>query len=500
MITIRNKKTGEIRQINEADVGQYFPQTQPQITGGDGISPDMANAYIQQLILQGLSAPGTVAGGRALTQAAALKDLLGVGETTEQKNANKIKSDAETALKELEDIFFFNKRGPLAYGTGTSDFGRLSARIEGIKATQIAGYNEELNRYQRQWSTLGPKLAKLAGDTGNIALQEQIKALGGLAQGIDTFETAVEMVNETRRKFGLPERDIVGELQSKGINEIKKGDGTVIPLNIKTEKKTETQKPSGPQYPGLTFDQYEKPQIEQRQAGPTDEFLQKKTLPIIGAILGGLGGIPIGQPGLGAAAGYGGGDVIRRGLADLTGANINEGTIMAPKGTPQSTATGLISGPLTSYGLGSLLGPMAVAPFKHQLASRVAGTASTAPIKAGVSEFAKDLPSSSGAEKALLEKIPNEVDAKKLTKLLEIWGNAFTNKGGVKSPALAKLMSQAYGPGRQLLTQMAPEVGLSLTGRARNYALSNLLGRFVSPLPYILTGYAMSRGVNNIGE
>lgn len=120
---------------------------------------------------------------------------------------SKIQQEAETSLKELEDIYLNGPEGPLALSK-TGDVMRLGGRIEALKASQIAGENPQLKTYMAQLKTMGPRLAKLAGDTGNIALQEQLKALEGLPKPTDTLEEALMTINSTRRKFGLPERDL----------------------------------------------------------------------------------------------------------------------------------------------------------------------------------------------------------------------------------------------------------------------------------------------------
>lgn len=103
MITIRNKTTGEIRKINEEELSQYG--IGGGTTGGSmGIEP-LINQYIQQA----QNYPGSIQGGRYLTQAEQIKRLTapeneGEVGVTRQSQINMGKSGLNY-LQQAKDIY-----------------------------------------------------------------------------------------------------------------------------------------------------------------------------------------------------------------------------------------------------------------------------------------------------------------------------------------------------------------------------------------------------------
>lgn len=393
MRILRNKRTGEVVQVEDSEAQSYLnPQT--QINGSDmaggmgGIDPDMANSIIQQYLMQAMSSPGSTAAGRSLTQASALKDLFGLSETAEQKNKKMSKSDGARVLEVLENAYFLNKRGPLSYadkGVG----GRASGFAEEVNAKLSADYNPELLSYTQLLESSRPMFAKAAGDVGNMSQSEQQVAISSIPKGRNSYEEAKQFFNMMRKRMNLPERDFDSEVANAGLTGSTKGNGQVIPLPI---KKTKTSRPT-----------YQQPVeegeiVSEGGQAPDDrlsaKILKGKGLPIATSVLGSLvGGFlgPMGSVG-GAAAGYGGGDVIRRGLADLLDVDLgNDTTIARPKGTTGSKAVNLLSGPAIAGGTTALF---KLHPLLNQLKdiraggmAPLAGKEILSGIKSGTSSF-----------------------------------------------------------------------------------------------------------------
>lgn len=506
MITVRNKKTGEVRQISEDEAPQYFPsqfggQTQPT-----GMDSDAANAVVQQYIQRAMSRPGTTAAGRDITQAKDLKELLGIGQTTDAKNKEAVKGDAETTLRELEDLYFFNERGPLAYGTGTKDFGRINARIEGLKAGQMADYNPELNTYNRQRETIGPKLAKLAGDTGNIALAEQLAALKGLAMDIDSLDEAIKTTNSTRAKFGLPKRDIESELQQRGLNQTTTGDGRVIKFeSIKPKKTTEASKQPKYAYPGLTFNE-ETPSIpdvarQTAEGGENgmDKLLKGKTIPNVGGALGAVGGSFIGQPFVGGFGGYGGGEVVRRGLANLLGVDLGSDELNVQKGSLKSLgeeSLGILKDPIISGIVSRLTATQGLSPFTNALAKRTGGSVALQPLQQtarseamGSAEKAA-IPGGEAALKSISKTVSGEQASipKLLDILRKIGPRTYSQGGDPKATSIAQLGKPVYAKARQMLSKADPITSLGMTGTHERIMAINMLKKLL--FPAIMAGSA----------
>jgi len=156
------------------------------------------------------------------------KEDLPKDMSASQLESNQAKITGEMAIRTLEDLYFFNERGPLAY-TQKGDQFRKSGHIENFQAKNQPDYNPELKTYLSQLGSMGARLAKMGGDTGNIAIQEQATALKGLMGGGDmTLTEALQVDAATRKKFGLPERDIKAELIEQGKTSTTTGDGKTI--------------------------------------------------------------------------------------------------------------------------------------------------------------------------------------------------------------------------------------------------------------------------------
>lgn len=489
-VTIRNKRTGEVKVVQENELPDYLPSQTGGQTAGGGMTGGAGslNPLVLQYLMQGISKAGSTAGGRYLTQAQTLQGLLGETETAEMQNRKISKSEGQRILKVFEDSYFLGQRGPLAYGT-TGVGGRATGFAEELKSKYSADYNPELASYMALLESSRPLFAKAAGDVGNMSEAEQQNAIKSIPRGRNTYEEAKQFFNGMRRRFGMSERDFDSEIISRGITQTTRGDGAVIPLKIR--KTTQRQRSSLIPPPD--------------QDGTGKGLLQGKTLPVLGAIAGGIGGTLVGQPFLGGAAGYGGGDVIRRALADLLGEDLgNEGTIAAPKAQNMGEAVRDIgSGPLAAGSIASLAGPLAVAPFRNILASRAAGSFGTKAIRTAAREGSKGVVGGQAALKQVLPTISPNMTVGELVKQLSKWApKTYKGTGDIKSTAVAQVLQPTYAAARKLLSGVSPETSMAQLGWHRLYQLRNLLSSPARAIPYaagsaiggMAIGKALGRG------
>jgi hypothetical protein len=118
-------------------------------------------------------------------------------ETAAEASARKSKEDADRIIGQMEDFYFKNK---LHYGNN----------LKGITANTIEPIinpNSPAARYKAFIESSGAFLAKAAGDSGNVALQEQLLARKPFPTTRFKKSTAEENFKELRKKFGLSERN-----------------------------------------------------------------------------------------------------------------------------------------------------------------------------------------------------------------------------------------------------------------------------------------------------
>lgn len=107
------------------------------------------------------------------------------------------KTNADRIITQMEDFYFKNK---LYYGNNA----------KGIFANTVGPMldpNSPSAQYKAFIESNGAFLAKAAGDSGNIALQEQLLSRKPFPTTRFQKKTAITNFTEIRKKFGLPERD-----------------------------------------------------------------------------------------------------------------------------------------------------------------------------------------------------------------------------------------------------------------------------------------------------
>jgi hypothetical protein len=129
------------------------------------------------------------------------------------------KPETERVVGQLEDIYF-GKEGEESLAFGKSGLGgRLPGVTKKIERQVSPGEpgsaTERLNTYLRTLESIRPQLAKAAGDSGNIAFQEQLQAGKGLPQPTDTPTEAIEIMQSARQKFGLERSEELDKLKQE---------------------------------------------------------------------------------------------------------------------------------------------------------------------------------------------------------------------------------------------------------------------------------------------
>lgn len=180
---------------------------------GGSASPVQENATGNGAILNSIFAAMIAKNPKNTTAIKAMYDLMKPRElTAAEQNKESAKKDTDRVITQLEDFYFGNK---LYYGNN----------IRGIYANTlepIVNPNTTASRYKGFVDSAGAFLAKAAGDSGNVALQEQLLAKKPFPSTRFEKGTAIDNFKQLRKKFGLPERDYddLTNYSSLGIQEL----------------------------------------------------------------------------------------------------------------------------------------------------------------------------------------------------------------------------------------------------------------------------------------
>lgn len=185
LVEIRNKKTGETRMLKPEDLPSY------------GISyttySKEAKAYKEIT-------------GKKVTKG---EDDL----SAEEKKQTKKTGDTQNIVTLLEDLYY---KGGQTTGLAKNKTGVIGGKAPGKTATLLAKVKEDpqYETYKRTLESKRGLLAKAAGDTGNLALQEQILAGKGLPQGYEESpELAFELFSSLRNAFQLGDRPRLQQIE-----------------------------------------------------------------------------------------------------------------------------------------------------------------------------------------------------------------------------------------------------------------------------------------------
>lgn len=152
--------------------GKSYEYSDGQWGGGN------VDALLQPYIQGALASPGTISGGRYITQAEGLKKLLEEEQTDEEK----IKDSLVSRLEQLEQLWYGNEDILALDKPGNQVDRNIHRANVWYKAPS------EYVAFSSFAKTLGASLAKAGGDTGNIAWAEQQAQLNALANVTFTKE------------------------------------------------------------------------------------------------------------------------------------------------------------------------------------------------------------------------------------------------------------------------------------------------------------------------
>jgi len=118
-------------------------------------------------------------------------------KTAAEIESEKKKQDSERIVTQLEDFYLNNK---LYYGNNIKGFygDALAPKVDP---------NSPASKYKALLESVRPYLAKAAGDSGNLAFQEQLQASKPFPTTRFNKKSAEDSFKEIRKKMGLPERN-----------------------------------------------------------------------------------------------------------------------------------------------------------------------------------------------------------------------------------------------------------------------------------------------------
>ncbi len=197
------KKTGEILDVPDAFYKanpDLYEAPNGQANNETNLSTDQ-NSGMRTLYQQLFTKATTIKDRDKLASSfktATGEDLFGkTTETAEQTKKKEAKQNIGEIMNQLEDFYNTNK---LAGGwVGELQGGGLMGNIGAL-----AKQNPNLVAYKKLRESVKPQLAKAAGDVGNLAIQEQLAAIGAIPTEYNSPEEAKIMFQQARKKFGLP--------------------------------------------------------------------------------------------------------------------------------------------------------------------------------------------------------------------------------------------------------------------------------------------------------
>src|SRR3990167_48147 len=407
-ITIKNKRTGEVRIV----------------TPDEALSLGMP---IEKVVAK-------VEAAEKLQQFSEGKSLIA---TEGEKEAGRKEESAATLLDDLFALYY-GKEGEQPLSLTKEGQYRLPAQLRvlgtKIKAGKANSVEKRIYEYNRILESKRSKLAKAAGDAGNLDLQEQILAGKGLPGGDTTFGESLTLFQSAYDNFA-------GGARPKKLNQ----------LIEQTQLQRPDDQPTGAVSPS-SIPPTQPP--EERQG--IGKYLTPKNI--------GLGAATAASfvPPVGPLAFLKGAGLVGRGA--LAG-----GILGATQGEDQEIGERLKGATTGALGGGLLGGALRPGKLIGGIIRSKTSKEAIVPVKSAIQagkEYIKDVPMAKGA----LEKIlPSLQKSKNLTipqaekKLISWWEIARTKSGDVKSTAQAQLYNNLFQGLRGELAKKAPLVSAART-------------------------------------
>jgi hypothetical protein len=190
-IRVKQIGTGKTGTIPEE---QYDPQKY-EMVGGTTMSNQMGGTNtdaIKQIIMMG--ALGNPKNASKYSSLLDIIEKVSPSATAAERENSKKNETAEKYITQLEDLYFKNKlyKGPIG--------GILS------EAEAVARPGSVYGRYKKTLKSMRPTFAKIAGDVGNLAVQEQLAQEQLFPSARFTKEEAAQQFSQIRQKFGLQQK------------------------------------------------------------------------------------------------------------------------------------------------------------------------------------------------------------------------------------------------------------------------------------------------------
>lgn len=187
-------------------------QQQPQRPTDSGLRGVMQDPFARTVLQQAQAKSGTVAGGRFWN---ALDSYMKLQEPTvqereisrEEREKKEVQRKVETFITNLENMYFNNQ---LHYGPQKGIIKNIETFIRPGTA---------LDRYKNTLHSQAVKLAKQAGDVGNIAWQEQLAQIKAFPGARWKKQDAIKQFKTIRKNLDLPERKY-SDLGEKRVDEL----------------------------------------------------------------------------------------------------------------------------------------------------------------------------------------------------------------------------------------------------------------------------------------
>ena len=407
-ITIRNKRTGEVKVV----------------TPDEALNLGMP---IEKVVAK-------VEAAEKLQQFSEGKSLIA---TEGEKEAGRKEESAATLLDDLFALYY-GKEGETPLSLTEAGKYRLPAQLKALetkfKAGKANSVEERIYKYNRILESKRSKLAKAAGDAGNLALQEQILAGRGLPDPASTFGESVTLFQSAYDNFA-------------GGNRPKKLDQLIE----QTQPQPNVQQPT-------TVSPSAIPSV---QPPPTGRRGQAITT--AGITAASLLPFKFGAPVVGGSA-----EALRQVLFPSS----EERGVQGLKQVGEAAKAATI-GRATTFGLGKVLHPLkTVQGVGKFFQGKVAGVKidPKSLVEAG-KQYVKDVPLAKSTLDKILPSVKQATDVPSLLQKLDRWGKlTYTKAGDPKSTAAANLMNTLYAAGRQELAKKAPFVAGARTtaGKIRN--------------------------------
>lgn len=194
---VYSSQLGRIIEVPDASPSAGIP------TGGNAPTPTTGGidykAIQEKLFKLGLANP------KNASKANTLFEMAGkLGPSDAQKEDARKKDTAVNNLELLENMYFNN-------GIGKGPAGGILSELEALVSP-----GSTYKRYKNAVGSMRPGFAKLAGDTGNLAVQEQIAQGKLFPTARFSNEEAIEAFKTARQRFGLPERDYASLVKNYG--------------------------------------------------------------------------------------------------------------------------------------------------------------------------------------------------------------------------------------------------------------------------------------------